>query len=93
VAQQSKPQAIVTPSSSTIREPSMSNTSEDQYRWSLEFLAKELFLAQQRLAHAQAEVKVSIWFVRKSLTESLELLRKIDAVIAGTRAERCDASG
>jgi hypothetical protein len=66
----------------------MSNTGEDQYKWSFEFLAKELSLAQQRLVYAQTEVKVGIWLVRKSLTESSEVLRKIDTILAQTRAER-----
>jgi hypothetical protein len=52
--------------------------TDDDYKSKIAFLTKELILYQQRAARAQFEVKAAISVARGSLTESQELLRKVD---------------
>jgi hypothetical protein len=58
----------------------------DEYRSNIAFLCRELTVCQQRVAHAQSKIKMDIRTACKLLSESFELLRRVDALFAQTRA-------
>jgi hypothetical protein len=62
--------------------------TDDEDKSGVAFLARELIVYQQRAARAQSDVRIAILVAGKSLTESFELLRKVDGLLRSQLRER-----
>jgi hypothetical protein len=52
---------------------------DEECRSNIALLSKELILCQQRVSQAHSEINIGICITRKLLSESFELLKKLDA--------------
>jgi hypothetical protein len=62
--------------------------TDDEDKSGVAFLARELIVYQQRVARAQSDVRIAILVASKSLTESFELLRRVDGLLRQQLRER-----
>jgi hypothetical protein len=67
---------------------SLAHKSSVQLTHEYKSRAKEQILYQHRVNGLHSELKITIWVARRLLTESWELLHRIDASLAASRSER-----